>query len=525
MKRPFRTILNLTRLEDRTVPATATYSAGTLTITAATGDIIRIDPVLTTSIPGYDRVTVGPTVIFDSGNSQPVRNLVVRGNAAENYTFLFGLGISLNNVSMTGAAGPATAFVFSLVVLGTDTRISGNFTFTGNAARGDDAIFLAGLAGFGGTATIGGNVSVNFQAGNDLLDIAGGSIGGNLSVIGGAGNDTFNVVSDSSLSVGGNVNVNLGNGDNRVGGVAAHSFSIGRNFNLAMGTGDDRVDYRLSPLRVGGSISANLGPSPNVVFLGAETWQSGDLFVGGNFTGLGGVDYELLGPNFIGGNVSINEGPGINAFQIGQSNIPLANTAASFVGGNITYTGGTGDDVVSLDHLRVGRNVNLNLGAKNFAQNVAIGQTQIDPVQIAGSLTIRGDVATTNITRTRVGGTFGLFTAASADVVFIDDSDLEGAATIDLGGGPDTLSIDTQVNDGFLGVPLARPVRFQSSLTVYGRDGADIVNLGFGGTGVDFGAPVRLFGGSDNDTLFLNAFNVYLQARQEDFELGVNFPP
>jgi hypothetical protein len=278
-------------------------------------------------------------------------------------------------------------------------------------------------------------------------------------------------------------------------------------------------------MRVGGSISANLGPSPNVLILGAETWQSGDLFVGGNFTALGGADFELLGPNVIGGNVSVNEGPGINAFQMGLSIVPGGNTASSIVGGSITYTGGVNDDIVSFDNLRVGRGVNLNLGAKTFLQQVIIGQSQIGPVQIAGALAIRGDIVATNITRTRVGGMFGLFTTTSADVVFIDDSDFEGAATIDLGGGADTLSIDTQINDGFLGVPLARPVRFQSSLTVNTRDGADIVSLGFGGTGVNFGARVRLFGGSDNDTLFLNLLNTYLQARQEDFELGIDFPP
>jgi hypothetical protein len=195
MKRPLRAFLNLTRLEDRTVPATATYAAGTLTITAATGDIVLMNPVLPNSILGYYRVDVGGTNIFNSGNDRPVRNLVVQGNAAVNYGFIFGLGISLNNVTMSGARGVGP--LISNILLGADTRISGNFTFTGNAAGGDDLIFL------GGAACIGGNVSINSQGGNDLFDIGGGSIGGSVPVNGGAGDDTFNVVAVAPLTVGG----------------------------------------------------------------------------------------------------------------------------------------------------------------------------------------------------------------------------------------------------------------------------------------------------------------------------------
>jgi hypothetical protein len=327
------------------------------------------------------------------------------------------------------------------------------------------------------------------------------------------------------LLVGRDVKLNLGNDANLVRGLAANRFVVGRNFNFTGGSGDDQINFAVTPVVVGGSANVDLRTPPMVILPDTDSWVSGDLTIGQNFASRGGLGVGLFGPNLMGGNVSVVSGAVGTSFSVGRSIVAGANTAASAVGGSISYKGIGGTDWVSLDNLTVERNVNLNLGETILPQQVEIGTTQIGEVHINGSLTIRGDLQTTNLTRTHVGGSFGLYLSDAANVVVMDDSDFTGAAIIDLGGGGDSLNVDTRTNDIFLAVPLPKRTRFQSSLTVYGRDGIDDVFLGtlLGGTGANIGGPVRLFGGADNDTLTLLAVNVYLNTQSEDFELGDNF--
>jgi hypothetical protein len=506
--------LTVTPLEDRTTPATFAYAGGTLTVTPAIGDSVFV-AVSGHNVPGFLRVTAGVTV-FDSANINPVRNLVVNGSAAANYDLTFLPNVWLENLTISGAS------VATTVNLGIDPRVSGNFRFDGHPAGGNDSLFIGGF--IFGSGRIGGNVTLNLRGGNNFVDIGAGSIGGTLSVTGGAADDRVNLVALGPLMVGRDVKLNLGAGVNVVEGLTPNQFAVGRNFSFTGGAGDDQIKLRTTPVVVGGSISADLRTPPAfVVFPITDSWASGDLTVGQNFSSRGGAFIDLFGPNQIGGNVSVAAGAFGNAVGIGRSVIPGLNTAASAIGGSFRFTGIGGGDSVSLNNVTVERNVNLNLGASGaLPQQVDIGATQVGDVHINGSLTIRGDVAITSIVRTHVGGTFGLYLADSADVVAIDDTDFRGAAVIDLGGGGDNLSVDTQNNDAFLGVPLANRTRFQSTLTVYGRDGADFVFLGtlLGGTGVNIGGPVRLFGGANNDTLTVLAGNNYLGTTFEDFEIG-----
>jgi hypothetical protein len=59
-----RSSLNLIPLEDRMTPATAVFSAGTLTVTAATSDAIVVSPD-GSGIAGDLKVMVGASTVFD----------------------------------------------------------------------------------------------------------------------------------------------------------------------------------------------------------------------------------------------------------------------------------------------------------------------------------------------------------------------------------------------------------------------------------------------------------------------------
>jgi hypothetical protein len=515
-----RISLNLIPLDDRLAPAAFSYSAGTLTVIPETGDAVTVDPT-GDSVPGFLRVVAGAT-FFESGSSQPVWNLVVKGSAALNYDLTFGTGVSLTNLTVKGASGLGA--LVTDVSLEWDTRISGNFTFNGHPAGGDDRVFLPG------PNYIGGNMTLKLRGGNNFVNMGAGAIGGNFAVTAGAGNDAVTLLATGPVTIGRDFKLKLGDGANRLNGLVPFTpVVVGRNFSFIGGSGDDRINFHPgAPLRVGGSVTVDLRASSPAFIPPVDYWQSDALMVGRNFTVRGGREVNLYGPNDIGGNVAINPGPGNGIFRVGWSEVALGNTSPTAIGGSVGYAGGTGDDLVSLDHVAVGRSVNLNLGASIASQRVEIGTTQPYPAQIHGSLTIRGDIGISNLIRTLVGGSLGIFLSDSSDVVVIDDTDIGGATLIDLRGGADSLSIDTRTNDLFLGVVLDDRTRFQSSFTVYGRAGADFVSLGspFGGTGVNFGGPVRLFGGAENDSLVLLmglGGNLYLNTRTEDFDFGNDF--
>jgi hypothetical protein len=515
-----RAVPSLFDFEDRLAPAAFAYSAGTLTVIPATGDGVTVHPT-GESVPGFLHVAAGAT-FFDSGSTQPVRNLVVKGSAALNYDLTFGTGVSLTNLTVTGASG--LGGWVTEVNLESDTRISGNFTFAGHAVGGDDRVFLPG------PNFIGGNMTLKLRGGNNFVNVGAGAIGGSFAVTAGPGNDTVTLLATGPVTIGRDFKLNLGDGANRLNGLVPFTpVLVGRNFSYIGGSGDDRINFHPgAPLRVGGSVAVDLRGLPPAFIPPVDYWQSDDLTVGRNFTFRGGREVNLYGPNNIGGNVAIRPADGSGIFRVGWSEVALGNTAPTAIGGSLRYTGGGDDDLVALDHVAVGRGVTLDLGASLAAQSVEIGTTQPYPVQVHGSLTIRGDVESINLTRTLVGGNLGIVLAGSADVVVIDDTDIGGAAVIDLGGEADILAIDTRTNDVFLGVALDRRTRFQSSFTVYGRAGADFVSLGspFGGTGVNFGGPVRLFGGTENDSLVLLlglGGNLYLNTRSEDFEFGNDF--
>ena len=201
--------------------------------------------------------------------------------------------------------------------------------------------------------------------------------------------------------------------------------------------------------------------------------------------------------------------------------------ATTTIGGSITYASGNGPDQVQLDNTIVGKNATFNLGSGGdiaTPQFLNLGTTSTSPVEVAGTLTIKGgaDNDSIDIARTRIGGALSLKTLGGDDTVKIDDTDVAGATSIDLGTGTDSLLIETRATDDVLHIALPLNTRFGSAFKVYGGAGDDTVTLGVLAINpVDFGGPVKLIGGAGLlDTLSANPANTYLQLPFEDFEIG-----
>jgi hypothetical protein len=502
---PRRSALNLLALGDRITPAGVAYSAGTLTVMAASGDSITVVPGAA-GIPGFLRVKNSSTVIFDSTTNQQVTNLVVKPGTATNYSLGLDPDVSLTSLTVGGASTNTS------VTLGAGTVVNGGFAFTGNAvtAASDSIDVPSGVR-------IGGDVTLNVATGSNSVNLA-GTIGGTVKVVGLGGSDAVGLGNTGALTIGGGLSINLGAGFNQFIG-AANPVSVGKGLSYVGGLNDDRVNISPSTFRISGNLAVSLGGATAF-----NTFFSGALVVGGTFAVTGGAgedDVAFVGASEVGGSVTASLGGGINGYLVGYSG-----GAASTIGGGIAYTGLAGRDSIYLDNVIVGRNVTASFGDGD-SQVFRLGTRQGALVQIGGAVTLTtGNGADyVDISLTRIGGPLSLATVGGIDSVQIDDTNVNGPVRVDLGAGGDVLRVDTQsVTAG--GTLLVGIVRFGSTLTVLGGDGNDLVDLSdTSGTSVRVGGNIHLFGGLGSDTfVHFEAGNLYLGAvKFEDFEMGESF--
>jgi hypothetical protein len=274
-----------------------------------------------------------------------------------------------------------------------------------------------------------------------------------------------------------------------------------------------------APLVVGWNVTVSFGggaPGSNNI------WATGALTVGGAASFTGGSDADIVnfaGDSVVGGGVTFAAGGGGNSLDLG------AGSHTAIIGGGLKFTGGAGIDGVRLDHLTVGRDAVLNLGAGVAKQVVRLGTRQAAPVVFGGNLTITTGEAgdDVRVQRTTVGKALTLTAGGGADLVFIDDTAVVGATLIDLGAGADELHVDT-TNDDSNGIALDGVVQFGGRLTVMAGDGDDLVDLSKQtGDHVVGGGAVKLVGGTGQDTLKNYTGNFYLGTKLEDLELGDSF--
>lgn len=202
------------------------------------------------------------------------------------------------DADVTAANGPGNLFN-----LYGNSTVAGNLTYTGGS--GSDEV---GLAGFGFSGTVNGNLSVNGNGGANTLFIGGGGgdpgfVNGSVSFtdVNSSGADRFFL--DSGSVVGNTVNVNLGNGNNQFLLGTAGGFTVGGNLNLTAGNGNNFVATPSSPSTVNGSLSITFGSGTNT---GNSTCTTNAINIDNNLS--------------VGGSITYRAGSGTNRFDFSNSN-------------------------------------------------------------------------------------------------------------------------------------------------------------------------------------------------------------
>lgn len=501
-----RAQLALNTLEDRATPATAVYAAAsqTLTITAAQGDMIDV-AALAGQPTGYLQVTEtqSSAMVFSSSTaSHAVRNLVVKfGNVQSGQLTLDG-GVQLGgNLKVSGAQSSQT-----VVLLGT---VSGSVIYTANVLPAFDTFEMES------SAVVGRNLTLNLGEGSNTARIMGGVVHGNVAIKGGASDDTVEFTACSDVTIDGSATVNLGSGNNTVLGKGpngiAFTVQVGANFTYLGGTGNDHFDFDISgtSLNVGRDAKFILGTplvfDGNSVSLEALRAGRNINFVGG----LGSDNVEISGAFEAKGNVMVALGAGDNTFDSNFDGIGTNSIAGSFV-----YAGGTGGDVINLDAMTIGKNLNVMLGeSSGSTQGVFVGTKSPAGVTIYGAAYVTGGSGADGVIfrRAYIGNSLTVRTGAGDDTVAFDDLNVAGNTLFDLGVGSDSLLGEMQTSDS--AGSLSNATTFGGKFIVKGGDGDDTVNLSNDGdstTLIKFGGQVVLQGGNGVDTLQNAAENFFM---------------
>jgi hypothetical protein len=268
-------------------------------------------------------------------------------------------------------------------VLGTYAGV-GNLSVTGSNAADKITVDLQ-------TFTSGGNLLINSGNGNDTvaLKAAGGSLRGSVTMLTGYGNDSVSMNNTGTgITIGGAVQISdlAGNDTVSFGNAAGVSKFLG---NVTL-TGMNAIRLAFGQADVfGGNFTASLGN--DAVPLDLETNKvptsvtiDGSLLISGG-AGDDSVFYSSMSVN---GDVNIN---------LGESQTASGNFVSEFagfpllqVGGNYTYTGGSGVDEVVLSGATIGGNASLNLGSGgDDTVDVSTASSGIQPI-IGGNLTMTG---------------------------------------------------------------------------------------------------------------------------------------
>ncbi|WP_020473139.1 hypothetical protein [Zavarzinella formosa] len=447
--------LGLECFEERTVPTasqiTATLSGGTLTLTAQ--DAASVEDVAlsdTTNVPGAITVSaasMGTTFKFGATTGTTFDFAGVKSISV----FLKGGADSLNaqgihlsgNLSINGGDGGNN------ITLSNNTFVGGTVTVTnGIGAMGDLDILDVN------STHIGKNLVINQGTGKQTTDteVFGTTfIGGYISELGCAGPDDLSI---QTTNIGSYLSLTGGLGDDQ---LSLTTSNVGSYVKAALGDGNNMAV--ISGSSVGGSVSVTTG-------LGTDSFELTNTTVGTTVTasmGEGNDKVRLLDAS-IGGATSVALGNGANSLDIDSNGTPGdTSTTGSFLMGNLTVTGGTGIDIVSLGSDK--------------------------PVIVGG------------MTSMALGNEPTPTTPTTGDTVNIDDTTFLNTVNLDFGAGNAIDQLLVDIKPGTAGVL----TKFADKLTVTMGGGDDLVRLGVAmsaNNGVYFGVAPAIDGGTGDDTIF-----------------------
>lgn len=307
-------------------------------------------------------------------------------------------------------------------------RFSSGFKFTGSG--GTDLFQVTGQVNVTGALAIDlkENTGIVSLKSNSSLTV------GSMSFKGGSGINLLEQETNQQLTVAGALKLTLGAGLGQWLAEAGSTLTAGSVSFSSLG-GDDTIEWLGSSLSINSHLSMNLGAGNNMVTLRPTV----SAYVGGNvsYTGGAGDDGLLIGaPNFtIAGNVNMTTGSGVSG-----------NTFASVgpgrlhIGGGINFTGGNASDSIQLApaDLSVMRTINFKGGGAplggNDAMVIAPAVGSIGAVQYTGGASGDGFVlgADDGVTTTRlvIHGNVNASLGTGMALTRITDTTVNGTFTL-----------------------------------------------------------------------------------------------
>jgi hypothetical protein len=314
-------------------------------------------------------------------------------------------------------------------------------------------------------ARVAGNLTLRAAKTSQIVDLL-GTVGGNFTYTPNLKPAFDDVSLEASAVIAGNMTVGLGGGENtlRFKGGLVHG-----NVNVAGGADADTVEVTATGnLTIDGSLSINLGNGTNTV-LGMGL--APQINVGGNFSYTGGTGNDLF--NLDGSGTALHV-KGDARFTLGTAKVFDANVVkleALTAGRGVVFTGGVGNDNVQVSgEISTGTNLTVSLGN--------------------GSNTFDSDVG--GLATNSVGGNFTYTGGTNGDVVNLDAITIARNLTVTLG------------ENGGEGQVLFAGLKGPAGVTVFGNakvtGGSGSEGILFRRTYVAGSLSVSTFGGTDTVT-------------------------
>jgi len=434
------------------------------------------------------------------------------------------------------------------VAMGGVLRFNGGLTITGGADV--DTVNL------NGAVTVGGALNVDLKNGTNSfgLGLLSSMHAGSFTLKGGTGVDQVTLNNGSTLVLGGALTLTLGDGTNILNANASSSvtaasvaFTGGKDF--------DNIKFAGSSLTVTGNMTLTLGAGGSVPNL--QPTVSG--FIGGNLTisAAAGVDNATLGgPDFrILGNLSVLAGDGGStlilqgaAFQVGgnllftggkdadtlvgnSSNLVVGKVLTLTMGegansavvqgalgtlGSVIYKGGAGTDALVLGAVNgTGTTLLTVTGGVTGTLGAGTGTVRLTDTLLHGAVNVTMAGTTTpadevTLRQSTFNGVVNIIQGASAVTLSVQDSLMRGNFTAKLGGGADTLNLDTEAGTADVNT-------WMGTLYVDMDTGVDTINIGsatneanarnhfYRLATIDTGAEADVYVPHNNHTFFANS--------------------
>jgi len=274
---------------------------------------------------------------------------------------------------------------------------------------------------------------------------------------------------------------------------------------ITTGAGNDTIDLVSVVAR---RLTLNAGDGSNdsrvkMLVGGVRPHFTGNVSIKGGT----GSDVVVLYGVLVGGNVTVSPGDGSNEFWLVT---PPAVSVSPRIIGQVTYTGGSGTDLMAVRG--VSFTDRANIGGVVINTKASASTIELTDLDCHGAVKFQGGDQVDQLTFTDAifSGVVDIQTKGGNDTVRADDSEFERAVKLNLGANDDTLLIETLDK-------LVTDVAFHGLLTVDFGTGNDSGEIGDDSSSLleaaVFYAPATFKGGAGTHTLVClpsgTRFNVF----------------